>query len=105
MPQFAVYRNKNAATRDRFPLLPDIQSDLLEPLATRVIVPLTPVGTARSRSLQTLTPILAFEGKDYLMMTPQVAGIAIRELGPVAGDLTAQRAVITAAVDFLIGGI
>jgi len=36
MPQFALYRNKNAATRERFPLLLDIQSDLLDPLATSI---------------------------------------------------------------------
>ena len=36
MPQFSVYKNKNAATRARFPFLLDIQSDLLDPLATRV---------------------------------------------------------------------
>lgn len=55
MPQFALYRNRNAATRARFPLLLDIQSDLLDPLATRVVVPLSPAGTARSRFMQALT--------------------------------------------------
>lgn len=105
MPQFAVYRNKNAATRGRVPLLLDIQSDLLDPLATRVVVPLCPAGAARSRSMLTLTPVLTFEGTEYLMLTPQLAGIATRELGPVAGDLSAQRALITAAVDFLIAGV
>jgi hypothetical protein len=34
MPQFAVYRNRNEATRAQFPLLLDVQSDLLEPLYT-----------------------------------------------------------------------
>lgn len=105
MPQFAVYRNKNAATRGRLPLLLDIQSDLLHPLATRVVVPLSPAGTTRSRVMHRLTPLLTFAGKEYLMLTPQLAGIATRELGPVAGDLSAQRDVITAAVDFLISGI
>jgi toxin CcdB len=38
MPQFAVYRNRNPASRTRFPLLLDIQSDLLEPLTTRVVI-------------------------------------------------------------------
>jgi hypothetical protein len=28
MPQFALYRNRNPASRTRFPLLLDIQSDL-----------------------------------------------------------------------------
>lgn len=55
--------------------------------------------------MHTLTPILAFEGQEYLMLTPQLAGIPTRELGAPAGDLAVQRAVITSAVDFLIAGI
>ena len=105
MPQFAVYRNKNSATRARFPLLLDIQSDLLDPLATRVVVPLSPAGAARSRTMHTLTPVLSVEGKEYLLLTPQLAGVATRELGPMVGDLAAERAKITAAVDFLIEGV
>ena len=105
MPHFALHRNRNTASRTRFPLLLDIQSDLLEPLATRVVVPLTPATSARSRSMRTLTPVLRFEGKDYLMFTPQLAGIPTNELGPIAGDLTSERDAIVAAVDFLLSGI
>jgi toxin CcdB len=105
MPQFSLYRNRNPASRARFPLLLDIQSDLLEPLATRVVVPLVPAESGRPRSMRTLTPILEFEGKRYLMLTPQVAGIPTRELGPLAGDLNSDRDTIVAAVDFLRAGI
>jgi toxin CcdB len=105
MPQFALYRNRNPASRKRLPLLLDIQSDLLEVLATRVVVPLAPAGAAPARSMRTLTPILKFEGKEFLMLTPQVAGIPARELGPVAGDLESDRDKIIAAVDFLLSGI
>jgi hypothetical protein len=34
MPQFDVHRNANSETEDEFPFLVDIQSDLLDPLAT-----------------------------------------------------------------------
>jgi len=54
MPQFSLYRNRNPASRARFPLLLDIQSDLLEPLATRVVVPLAPAESGRPRSMRTL---------------------------------------------------
>ena len=40
MAQFDVYRNANPATRTRVPYLLDLQSDLLDPLGTRVVVPL-----------------------------------------------------------------
>jgi len=105
MPQFTVYRNRNAATRARFPLLLDVQSDLLEPLGTRVVIPLSPAGAARSRSMETLTPTVLFEGKRYVMLTPQLAGIAARELGPAAGNVASERDAIIASLDLLITGI
>jgi toxin CcdB len=105
MPQFSVYRNRNPASRARFPLLLDVQSDLLEALATRVVVPLTPAAPARARAMRTLTPVLRFEGKDYLMLTPQIAGIAAHDLGPIAGNFASHRDSIVAAVYFLLAGV
>lgn len=106
MPQFTVYRNRNAATRARFPLLLDVQTGLLDELGTRVVIPLTPAtATTRRTVMQTLIPALQIEGKDYLALTPQLAGIAARELGPPVTDLSDQRAIILAALDLLFTGI
>ncbi len=105
MPQFAVHRNRNEATRARFPLLLDVQSDLLEPLNTRVVVPLSPATQARTRVMDQLTPSLSVSGKDYVMMTPQLAGISARELGPVVEVLSSARGTIIAALDLLITGV
>ena len=41
MTQFTVYRNKNPRSRATFPYLLDVQSDLLDGLQTRVVIPLT----------------------------------------------------------------
>ena len=106
MRQFVVYRNRNAATKARFPLLLDVQSDLLSDLGTRVVIPLTPATAASHRTaMQTLTPILVVDGKEYLLVAPQLAGIATRELGPPVADLSDQRPTILAALDLLITGI
>jgi toxin CcdB len=105
MPQFAVYKNRNETTRGRFPLLLDVQSDLLEPLNTRVVVPLCLATASKSRAMETLTPKLAVAGKDYLMVTPQLAGISMRELGVIVETLSSERAKIISALDLLIAGI
>lgn len=105
MPQFTLYRNRNSATRARFPLLLDAQSDLLNPLATHVVIPLGPATAAGSKSMDVLAPTVHFEGQAYVLLTPQLAGIDARELGPAAGDLAASRDVIIAALDLLITGI
>jgi toxin CcdB len=55
--------------------------------------------------MRTLTPILKFEGKEFLMLTPQVADIPARELGAVTGDLASDRDKIIDAVNFLLSGI
>jgi toxin CcdB len=105
MPQFAVYKNRSEATRGRFPLLLDVQSDLLEPLNTRVVVPLGPVGSARTRAMQALTPTFKVGGKEYVMLTPQLAGISVRELGTIVDTVSSERVKIIAALDLLITGI
>ena len=43
MARFAVYENPNPATRADVPSLLDVQDDLLDNLATRVVVPLIKV--------------------------------------------------------------
>jgi toxin CcdB len=105
MPQFAVYKNRNEVTRARFPLLLDVQSDLLEPLNTRVVVPLSPVTLARARAMEKLTPKFPVAGKEYVMVTPQLASISVRELGAIVDTVSSERARIIGALDLLITGI
>jgi toxin CcdB len=102
--QFAVYRNKNPRTKSTFPLLVDVQSDLLEPLSTRVVIPLTKVAGLAKKPVGHLTPTVPFDGDSYVLMTPQLAGIARTDLGAQAGTLVAEREKIMSAVDFLLTG-
>ena len=105
MAQFAVYRNPNAETRATYPLLLDVQSELLGDLDTRVVVPLCPAPALRNRLMNTLTPLLQIEGDAYAMLTPQLAGIAKRQLGEQVADASPRRDAIIAALDMLITGI
>jgi toxin CcdB len=104
VPQFSVYRNKNSRTKGSFPLLVDVQSDLLEPLNTRVVIPMTKVPALTRKPISHLTPEVSFDGDRYLLMTPQMAGIGRAELGPHAGTLAEERQTILAAIDFLLTG-
>lgn len=102
--QFTVYRNKSARTKAMFPFLVDVQSDLLRDLQTRVVIPLSKVAALTKRPLDQLTPILQFDGERYVLMTPELAGIARSDLGPPAGSLAASRDAILTAMDFLLTG-
>jgi toxin CcdB len=104
MAQFAVYRNKNPRTKTAFPFLVDVQSDLLESIQTRVVIPLTKVAALAKKPVSHLTPVLNFEGEAFVLMTPQLAGVSRSELGAHAGTLATDRQAILASVDFLLSG-
>lgn len=105
MTQFCVHRNADAKGRSEYPLLLDVQSELLSGLSTRVVVPLSPASGAKSRTLTTLTPVLEIEDRRYVMMTPQIAGVPARLLGAQVARLASRRGDILAALDLLITGI
>jgi len=105
MPQFTVHRNPNPGSKAAYPLLLDIQSDLMADLGTRVVVPLCRASAMKGRSIGTLTPVLAIEGKPYVMLTPQLAGVSRKQIGAAVADLRAHRDEIIAALDLLITGI
>ena len=105
MPQFTVYRNPNPATKAAYPLLLDVQNDLIADLNTRVVVPLCPASAMKDKLIKTLTPVFEIDGKQYAMLTPQLAGIAKKQVGAKVADLAQCRDEIIAALDLLITGI
>lgn len=102
MGSLRVHRNTNPATREAAPYLLDVQSDLLDHLATRVVVPL--FRADRAPTIARLTPEITFEGEKLLLMAPQLAGVPCASLGPVAGDLRESRDAVMAALDLLFTG-
>ena len=104
MPQFAVYRNPHSRTRKTVPYLLDVQSDLLEPLATRVVAPLI-VAEEFGSPIQRLNPEFEIEGTRVVMSTAEMAGIPKRLLGEEVCSLRERRPDIIAALDLLLTGI
>lgn len=105
MAQMTIYQNKNSQSKKVFPLLLDIQTNLLDSLQTTVVIPLKKLEKNKDIVLAQLTPTLTIEGEDYLMLTPQLAGIQRKELGKAIADVEYARTNILNALDFLIGGI
>ena len=105
MAQFHVYQNRNPASRERYPYLLDIQSDLLGELRTTVVVPLCPADLAENMRLSYLNPSLEIDGRRYVAMTQELAGIERKRLGKAVHDLGSYREQITASIDFLMSGI
>lgn len=105
MAQFDVYRNPNTATRARIPYLVDVQSELLDSLATRVVVPLCKPAVLKGRLAERLNPVFQVEGRKVCMLTPELAGIPARALGAPVCNLSGERDAFVSALDLIISGI
>jgi toxin CcdB len=104
MAQFDVYRNPNTASRGRIPYLLDVQSDLLDALATRIVVPLCKPDVLSGKPAERLNPAFEVEGRRLLMLTPELAGVPRKALGERVANLAVERAAIVAALDLAITG-
>jgi|SRR5437867_4689012 len=105
MAQFDVYRNPNPAGRARIPYLLDVQSDLLDPLVTRVVVPLCKAEVLKAKLAERLNPVFEVEGRKVVMLTPELAGVPTKALGRQVGNLADQRSAVLAALDLVFTGI
>ncbi|MGO4523430.1 CcdB family protein [Microvirga sp. 2MCAF35] len=98
MGQFDVYAGIGPANR----LVVDLQSDLLAPIATRIVAPLFPRSEAPV--LTELTPLVRLDGRDLVVMIPLMASIPLRELQHPIGSLAADQDAIKRALDVLFLG-
>lgn len=103
--QFDVYENKNASTKRRFPYLLDVQAELLDSIGTRVVIPLAVETESKEIILSQLMPVLPVQGQNHVAVTPQLAGIPVRELSSPVENLSNFRTEILAALDLLITGV
>ena len=103
MAQFDVYENLDGngnVTR----LVVDVQTDLLNPLATRVAVPLVSEAHLTER-LQNLNPLITLNRSTFVLSSAELTCMSVHKLGKLVGNVSAQREDILAAIQFLVAGI
>ena len=105
MAQFTAYENPNKTTRKIYPYLLDIQSNLLDDLRTTVVIPLCTTSLAGEAAITKLCPILEINGKRFVALTQQIAGIDRKALGKEICNLSRYRSEIIAALDFIVSGV
>ena len=104
MARFDVYPNPGAHTNTT-PYLLDVQSDLLDGLDSRVVIPLRSLEHFANVKLPTrLTPVLRIDGKDFLLETPKMGSVPRRILKASVACLAEEQDQITGAMDFLFQG-
>lgn len=84
-------------------LLVDCQSDMLDHLDTRLVVPLI-LADSSPPAISGLTPVFDIDGDSYVMATQFAASLAKRDLGQPVVNLAPEHNRILAAADMLMSG-
>lgn len=104
MARFDVYVN-GGNHANAVPFLVDVQSDLLNCLNSRMVIPLRRLDTLPNMKLpERLTPVLTFQNDQFLLETPKMAAVPLRALKAPVHNLACEQARILAALDFLFQG-
>ena len=81
----------------------DVQANLLEDLATRIVVPLVPQPNA-PRALKRLNPVFAIGGKQFVMFTHLIGTVSTSGLADPRTSLAEHSDQVDAALDMLFRG-
>jgi toxin CcdB len=103
MARFDVYANPDSADRAFVPFMLDLQSNYLEGLETRVVVPLI-AGNRMSRRARNLNPEFQVAGKPVVMDTASIGAVPIGELRRPVANLADRQLEIQDALDALFAG-
>jgi len=102
MARFDVYRNPRGGV---FPLLLDVQADLLRRLASRVVVPMATLKQLGAKPITNLNPTARIRGVEYVLVFQELAAIPATALGDPVASLAERRSELVAAIDLLFTGI
>lgn len=105
MSQYHVYENMNEKSKKIYPYLIDVQSTLLSDLETKIVIPLAVKEKFGKGIIKNLNPIIIIKKKEYILLTQQMAGIPINQIGSPICECLSERNEILSAIDFLITGI
>ncbi len=99
MAQYDIHRNTGLNTAI-IPYMVVVQSDVLDGLATRVVVPL--VKRSEMRPATHLNPVFQIEGIEVVFSSAEIAVLAGDEItGEIVDHLGYEQARMARALDFL----
>jgi toxin CcdB len=102
--QYDVFDNPIPPARRAFPFVAILQSELADTGRDRMVAPLVP-RTRMAGTVGRLTPIVKVANVEHVLLVPRMTAISATDLRVVKDRLTAYRADIVAALDFLFLGI
>jgi toxin CcdB len=105
MAQFDLFVNPDKVSARTYPYLLEVQANLLSSLPTTVVVPLAKPAAVSGRPITGLNPAVSFDGREWLLMTQELAAMRRADLGSFRGSLQNLRGEVVGALDLLFIGI
>ena len=103
--QFDVYENTDKDTKKVYPFFVDIQTNLLDSLNSRVVIPLTQTNNVSKEYPKNLCPNVSIDSKNYALLSHQITSVPISLLKKKSISIESNRLDVVAAIDFLVTGI
>jgi toxin CcdB len=100
--QYYIYRN--GSNNKRYPYLIDVQSDLVDLLTTRIVIPLLHSSLAQGKLPERICPLVEVEGEMFIAMTHEMASVDNAILREEVGSAMPWRDEIKGAMDFIFDG-
>jgi len=104
MAQYDVYANPSNSAAAGIPYVVVIQSDLLDGLATRLVVPLAVQDTS-AKVPTTLCPVIVIKGKRLHALAHYAAPLPFKLLKRPVDNVAAQASALISAIDAVVSGI
>jgi len=105
MNRYSLYKNENKSSKKTYPFFVDVQSDLLDSLNSRVVIPLSLNKETNNTNVKNLCPVFDIEGENYILLTHQMTSVPYSLLKKKVGSLENYRYEILGAIDILLTGI
>ena len=103
--QFDVFENPSPRMRDVYPYVVDVQSDLLNSLATRMVVPLAVTTLAAKELPRRLCPVFRVHDKSLMRVPFEAAPLDKRLLKAEVTSIRDRSHEIIEAMGAVLGGI
>jgi toxin CcdB len=104
MAQFDVFVNPLPIARRAYPFVVVMQADIARNASDQIVAPLAPKASMPKGSGR-LTPVVAVNGSEHIVIVPRLAAIRSRDLIESQCSIAGARRDLLAAVDYLFFGV
>lgn len=104
MAQYDVFKNPSSSAAAGIPFVVVIQSDLLEALPTRLVMPLAMLDFA-GKVPTALCPVIAVKGQRLHALAHYAAPLPAKALRRPVDNVAAQSSALVSALDAVLSGI